>query len=266
MNTLAHFQFLGTGASMGIPVIGCHCHVCNSAILYNKRMRPSALLSVGAKKIVIDCGPDFRLQALKHNLDKIDGVILTHAHQDHTGGLDELRVYFMHHKTSLPSLMSQESFDNLNNRLSYLFQNKVHSNKLVPRLDVHVLDSLRGVTTFAGLKIHYMTYEQAQMGVNGYRFGNLAYVTDICKYQETIFEDLLGVEILIVSALRFLPSPMHFNIDDAVAFANRVGAKQTWLTHIAHEVDHDKANVYLPSNIQVAYDGLELPFYADLDQ
>lgn len=254
-----HFRFLGTSGSMGIPVIGCHCAVCQSESPCNQRTRTSGLISIGNKKLLIDCGPDFRMQALRYHIESLDGLLLTHTHHDHIAGVDELRVYYMVHKVPMPCLLSEESSIDLKTRYNYIFDEPM-KNKMTTRMSFQVLKGHRGITDFLGVKIQYVTYEQGGMLVNGYRLGNFAYISDIKNYPETLFDDLKGVEILVVSALRETSSPMHFRIDEAVQFSKRVGASQTWLTHIAHELDHETTNARLPPNIRMAYDGLELSF------
>ena len=256
----AQLLFLGTGGSMGVPVIGCFCSVCRSPSSFNKRLRPSALLTIEDKKILIDAGQDFRTQALRYQVNDLDGVIFTHAHHDHTAGIDDLRVYYMKDKEPLPCLLSQATADELLTRFSYIFCKKPSVNKLMPKFIFQIFEGERGVVEFLGLQVSYLTFEQTGMPVNGYRLGNLAYISDIRHYPETIFEDLQGIEYLVLSALRYEPSQMHFSIEEATAFAQRVGAKQTWLTHIAHEVDYETANSRLPSNIRLAYDGLIVEF------
>jgi len=255
-------QFLGTGGSMGIPVVGCSCAVCQSELSKNKRLRPSALLTFREKKILIDAGPDFRIQALRYGIDTLDGVIITHAHHDHTAGIDELRVYYMRNKIPLPCLVSAFTAEDLKIRYAYMFDT-TNEHKLVTRIEFQVLEGDRGVVDFAGLRIGYVTFDQAGMPVNGYRFGDLAFISDIKEFSDEIYDDIQGVETLVLSALRFEASALHFSIDEAVAFAERVSAKKTWLTHVAHEVDHEKANAKLPPNIQLAYDGLEIDFQTE---
>lgn len=264
MKAEAQLLFLGTGGSMGIPVIGCHCDVCLSDSPYNRRLRTSALLMVKGQHILIDAGPDFRIQALKHEINRLDGVLFTHTHYDHTAGIDELRVYYMHHQSMIPCLLSEITAHELTRRFHYLFTNQTSVNQLTTKIVLHTLEGEKGSVIFLGMKVGYVTFEQAGMLVNGFRFGNLGYISDIKNYPETIFDDLDGVETLVLSALRFQPSPLHFTIDEAVVFAQRLGIKKTWLTHIAHEVDHEATNVDLPSNIQLAYDGLSIPFTAEL--
>ncbi len=261
MKASGSLTFMGTGGSMGIPVIGCPCPVCKSDSPYNKRMRPSALLQVNDKSIVIDCGQEFRIQALKHHLDDIDGVIFTHAHHDHSAGIDDLRAYYLHHKkTAIPCLLSKETLLDLQTRYHYIFDGMNYPDKLTPRLDLRIMEGERGEVNFADVSIKYFSFKQTGMKVNGLRIGNFAYVSDIKEYSETIFDDLKGVETLVLSALRFTPSWMHLMVDEAVEFSKKVNAKQTYFTHIAHELDHEKTNAYLPSNIRMAYDGLVINF------
>ncbi len=166
---------------MGIPVIGCKCAVCRSNSPYNKRMRPSVLIEAGKKKIVVDAGPDFRTQALKYNIDHLDGVIFTHAHHDHISGIDDLRVYYMFNKKPIPCLMSRETYEEIRARYSYIFEKNIPRNKLVSKIDLQFLDGDRGAVDFVNLKIKYLSYEQQSMKVNGYRIGNLTSIADIKK-------------------------------------------------------------------------------------
>lgn len=243
---------------MGVPVIGCSCPVCRSDNPKNKRTRPGALLSVAGRTLLIDAGPDFRDQALCHRIDRLDGVILTHAHHDHTAGIDDLRIYYMLSGEAVPCLMSTETFDDLEKRYSYIFHKRKNPDQLTSKIDLHLLKDERGEAAFSDIPIRYFTYVQAGMPVTGIRVGDFAYVSDIKEYPETIFEDLQGVKTLVVSALRFPSSPLHFSVDEAVAFSKKVGANATWLTHLSHELDHEKVNAYLPSNIRLAYDGLQI--------
>jgi phosphoribosyl 1,2-cyclic phosphate phosphodiesterase len=252
--------FLGTGASAGIPMIGCKCRVCTSADWRNKRFRPSALLQYGDKNFLIDSGPDLRLQALTHHIDHLEGLLLTHTHYDHIAGLDELRIFFLRTRKPLAALLSKVTYDEIKKRYAYLFVDRSKSVSLPAQLDFRVLEALRGETHFEGLPVRYTSYEQAGMLVTGYRFGPLAYITDIRSYPETIFSDLLGVEILILSVLKHDLSPMHFNIEEGIAFAEKVGAERTYFTHIGHELEHAETNALLPAGIELAYDGMIVEF------
>lgn len=257
------FLFLGTGGSMGVPVIGCDCPVCTSGKSVNQRARPSALIHYGDKSILIDCGPDFRWQALHFHIKNIDGVILTHAHNDHTAGFDELRLFYFRHHAPVPCLLSQVTKEDLERRFYYIFERKGPYEQFIPKFDFRYMEGKEGNLEFLGLPLTFMTYEQGGMQVNGLRFGDLAYLTDIRHYDPYIFSHLHGLETLVISALRFTPSPLHFDVDEAVEFARRCGAKETWLTHISHDLDHDQTNAYLPANVRLAYDGLQLNFKID---
>lgn len=256
---MGKLTFLGTGGSMGVPIVGCKCSVCNSDDPKNKRTRPSAMLEIEGKKIVIDAGPDYRTQALREGIDQINGVIFTHAHHDHTAGLDDLRVYTMRQQDPIPCLVSQETADDLKVRYDYIFREH-DKTKLVSKVDLQIMKGDRGEVSFLDFSIKYLSYIQAGMLVNGLCIGNMAFITDIKEYPESIYEDLQGVELLVLSALRYSKSYMHLSVEEAVEFSQRVGAKQTWLTHIAHDLDHAEVNQSLPSNIQLAYDGLSINF------
>lgn len=252
----AELLLLGTGASMGIPVIGCPCKVCRSTEPRNRRSRSGALLKVDETRVLIDASQDFREQALLYCIDDVDGVIFTHGHHDHTAGIDDLRIY----KKTLPCLMSKETSGDLQLRYAYIFAPKPDSQTLLAKFDVKEFQDKRGTTTFCGLTFKYVTYTQANMEVNGFVFGNLAYISDIKDYPDSLISDIRGVDVLVLSALREGSSNLHFSLDEAVAFAKEVGAQQTWLTHIAHELEIIETNRKLPRAIQLAYDGLRLPF------
>lgn len=246
---------------MGVPVIGCTCPTCQSPDPHNKRLRPSLLLRAHGRHFLIDSGPDFRQQALNTPIDTLDGLILTHAHHDHCAGLDELRIYTLRSGKALPCLMSAATLEELKTRFYYIFNNNnPYGLQLTTHLQVQLFPDEQGIVEFENLKIGYLTYMQGGMKVNGLRIGNMAYITDIKDFSPTIFESLKGIDILILSALRYTSSALHLSVDEAVDFANKVNAKHTWLTHIAHELDHEKANAYLPENIRLSYDGLELSF------
>lgn len=207
---------------------------------------------------MIDPGPDFRQQALKFHIDHLDGVLVTHAHCDHTAGLDDLRIYHFRNKAPLPCLVSKETADDLYKRFYFMFKEQPHEVDGSKRIALQVLPGERGKATFLGVPLSYFTYIQQGMKVMGFRFGSFAYVTDLKVYTNEIFEDLKNIDILVVSALRFTPSHMHLTVDEAVDFIKKVAPKKAYLTHLAHELECEKTNAYLPEGIELAYDGLEI--------
>lgn len=245
---------------MGVPVVGCTCAVCRSSSSFNKRLRSSGLLQVMEMNILIDVGPDFRQQALLHEISHIDGVVITHTHYDHIGGIDDLRIFYLMQKKALPCLLSNYSFEEVKKRYDYLLRPASAYANLTARFDFQVFPDERGIVEFVGIPLSYITYLQGGMKVNGFRLGRFAYVSDIREFSETIFDDLQGVETLIVSALRHHPSHVHFNLEEAAEFSQRVGARQTWLTHLGHELDYLEANASLPADVRLAYDGLNIDF------
>ncbi|GAB4233085.1 MAG: MBL fold metallo-hydrolase [Chlamydiales bacterium] len=245
---------------MGVPVIGCSCEVCRSSLPHNQRTRSGSLITINDKKILIDASQDFRDQALRFHLASIDAIFFTHAHYDHTAGIDDLRAY----KKKLPCYMSRSTYEDLKGRYGYIFEKRKKERKtLVSDFEISFLGEERGSVDICAVSFNYMTYEQVGMPVNGFVLGNLGYVSDIKTYPTTIFEDLKGVEILIVSALRQAPSHIHFSIDEAIDFSRMVGAKKTYLTHLSHEIEHEKTQRSLPENVFLAYDGLEVFFTVD---
>ena len=261
MYKVGKFLFLGTGASAGVPVIGCKCAVCASASPYNHRLRSSGLLQMGGRNLLIDVGPDFRTQALKHKIDTLDGLLLTHTHYDHIAGIDDLRIYYLHAQKPLPCLLSQESLEELKSRYTYFFRPVGHAPTLSAQFAFQVLEGDAGETEFVHTKIEYMSYVQGKMKVNGFRIGDFAYVSDIRDYDASIFAQLQGVRKLVLSALQEKPSKIHLSLDEAVAFAEKVGAEETRLTHLSHAVDHDLTNRRFPPNVQLGFDGLEMEFH-----
>jgi len=252
------FVFLGTGASAGVPVIGCDCAVCTSASPYNKRLRSSGLLKIGGRNFLIDAGPDFREQALRAKIHHLDALFLTHTHFDHIAGVDELRAYFFRKKKPIPCLLSRESFEDLKKRYYYLFLPIGQGPTLSVQLDLKVLDDDQGSIHFEGLEVGYFSFYQGGMKVTGYRILDFAYISDIRDYEETIFDELKGVKTLVLSALWEKKSDLHLSLDEAVFFAEKIKPAQTYLIHTNHGIDYESTNRKLPKGIRLAYDGLEI--------
>jgi phosphoribosyl 1,2-cyclic phosphate phosphodiesterase len=258
--------FLGTGTSMGVPTLGCDCVVCTSADPRDRRLRPSVLLrwrehtEIGGREraVVIDTGPDFREQALRTSLTRVDAVFYTHSHADHILGMDDLRPLsftVFREGGPIPLYASPETTAVLERIYDYTFsphstyptRARVQLHPLAERTAVHGVEFLR-VPVLHG-----------EMEIAGFRFGRAAYLTDVSAIPESSFALLEGLDHLVLSALRHKPHPSHATVAQAVAWARRIGARQTWLTHIAHELGHEPTNRTLPEGIQLSYDGLSLP-------
>lgn len=252
--------FLGTGSSAGIPVIGCSCKVCTSSNPKNRRCRTSALIRYKHKNYLIDAGPDIKYQSLHHHLRAVSGLVLTHTHFDHIGGLEELRIFNFIQEKPIPCLLLQESLNDVKKLFYYLFNEKVAGQNNTSQFTFTALSKQSDLIEFEGLPIRYFRYAQGDMKVLGVRFGDLAYLTDVKHYSDEIFEFLEGISTLVVSALRLTPSHLHLSIDEAVDFVKRTQATNSYFIHMAHEIEHEHVESLLPHGIHLAYDGLEIPF------
>lgn len=239
---------LGSGGSMGIPVIACKCPSCLSQNPKDRRQRAAVLLQTGKHTYLLDPGPDIRKMALEYKLNHVDAVFLTHPHDDHIGGMNDLRPYNFESGKPITCITSQSTWDGVSLRFHYLLN----------RFDPLILQEERGCFTLNGDEFCFFTYSQEATLVTGYRYKDFAYVTDIKNYEETIFTDLQGVSVLVVSALHKEGSRMHFSHKEAVDFGKRVGAKRVIFTHVNHETVHDEANKTFPSGMELAYDGMVL--------
>ena len=253
------FIFLGTGSSMGVPVVGCQCSVCTCSSTFNKRKRCAAIIDVGPKKILLDAGPEIRIQLLEACITDIDGAIITHSHFDHIAGVDDLKSFYYKKMTKLPMLLNKQAYDDFRLRNTYLMDPK-SQNAQGLYFDFKVQNNMFVKGEFAGLEFTFLEYKQNNMDVLGFKIGNLAYLSDIKQYSQRLISEVQGIDVLVISALRKKTSTMHLSIDEAVAFARSIGAKRTYLTHIAHEVDYELDSKDLPKGISFAHDGLHVPF------
>lgn len=249
---------------MGVPTVGCTCPVCTSTDPRDRRLRPSVMIrwsDTGGRQrtVVIDTGPDFREQALRAGLARVDAVFYTHAHADHIFGMDDLRpLSFAMQRESgeaIPLYASPETADVLERVYGYTFS----PDATYPTRARVRLERLDDSTTVHGIRFLRIPVRHGALEIAGFRFGNAAYFTDVSEIPESSFEQLKGLDVLVLSALRRKPHPSHATVDQAIGWARRIGARQTWLTHIAHDLGHEETNRSLPLDIQLAYDGLSVP-------
>ncbi len=243
--------FLGTGTSCGVPTIGCQCRTCTSSDPHDKRLRCSVLLETEQTRLLIDCGPDFRQQIMPHPFRRIDGILITHAHYDHMGGMDDIRPYCQFGEINVYA--DPIAREGMLQMLPYCFAE--HRYPGVPAIQLHeILPHLP--FTLGDMEIVPFQVMHHDLPILGYRIGSLAYITDMKTIAEEEIPYILGCDTLVVNALREKPHHSHQTLSEAVRFAQRIGARQTWLIHCSHDIGrHAEVNASLPANIQLAYDG-----------
>ncbi len=243
--------FLGTGTSCGVPTIGCQCYTCSSTDPHDKRLRCSALIETETTRILIDCGPDFRQQIMSQPFRKIDGILITHAHYDHMGGMDDIRPYCQFGEINVYA--DPIARQGMLQMLPYCFAE--HRYPGVPAIRLHEIHKHEPFS-IGDLDIVPFQVMHHDLPIVGYRIGPLAYITDMKTIDPTEIPYILGAQVLVVNALRQKPHHSHQTLDEAVAFAHRIGARQTWLIHSSHDIGrHEEVNASLPPDIQMAYDG-----------
>ena len=252
---------LGSGTSTGVPVLGCHCDVCTSTDPRNNRTRCSALIEWGGHKVLIDTATDFRQQALRERIDRLDAVLFTHAHADHVHGIDDLRTFSLRGGQPIPVYASGDVLDRIRGLFSYIFSDH-EAPGYRPRLDVRQVD---GPFRLFGQRVIPIPLLHGPGTSLGYRIGNLAYVVDCNAIPEHSWPLLEGLEVLVIDALRFREHAAHFSVSQAIAVARRLQVPRTLLTHLTHDIDYRQHADSLPEGIAFAYDGqsLMVPLPAD---
>lgn len=249
---------LGSGTSMGVPTLGCHCAVCRSSNPRDKRLRPSLLLSRGDQNVVIDTTPDFRTQALRAGIDRLEAVLLTHGHADHIMGFDDVRPYNFKQGKPIAVYGNEETFQVVRRVFSYAFSDKP-SLSSVPSVHLRVV---KGPFEVMGVKFVPVPLIHGEMDVLGFRFGGAAYLTDFSRLPEASVPLLEGLDDLILDALRDVPHPMHMTVEQSLALIDRLKPQRAWFTHIAHDLGHAATEERLRTagygHVRLAYDGLAL--------
>ena len=249
--------FLGTGTSFGVPQIGCRCPTCTSADPRDRRTRTAALIETHGKRLLIDTPPELRLQLVAAGVDHIDAVLFTHAHADHVHGIDDLRALSVRQGAMLPAYGSRSTMAELIAKFPYIFDPSivVPVGTSKPELKAHALES-GNTMSVAGVSVLPLSLPHGEHAVFGYRVGPVAYLTDVKTIPDDVVTALAGLDVLVLNALLARPHPLHLSVPEAVAAAQRVGARRTFFTHLTHDNTHAALTAKLPPGIAPAYDGL----------
>ena len=248
---------LGTGTSQGIPVMGCGCEVCVSTNPKDTRLRTSVLLEIGQKNLLIDCGPDFRQQMLRENVQHIEAVLITHEHQDHIASLDELRSFIFKQNKPMPIYAEERVVTSIKQRFPYAFSKTPYPG--APTFAMHNIRT--GHLHVEGVQLDVIRVLHGKLPTLGFRFGHFAYLTDLNHIPETSKTLLQNLDVLVLDALHHRPHHSHFNVVQALEVIDELKPKKAYLTHISHNMGlHDEMNHQLPENVELAYDGLSFTF------
>lgn len=252
---------LGTGTSHGVPMIGCDCQVCTSPDPRDRRTRTSIYVEHRGVRVLIDTGPELRVQCIAAGIQRVDAVLYTHHHADHVTGLDDLRRFNWLQKAPLPCHAQAEDIAALRRMFSYAFEELPDYPSQKPQLVLHPITGPFelhpiGEADAPGLRVVPIPLLHGATPVLGFRFENFAYCTDCNHISAESFEQLTGLEVLVLDALRKRPHPTHFNLEQAIDWARRIAARHTYFTHIAHELGHEQTNRELPPGMALGHDGL----------
>ncbi len=252
---MIRITILGTGTSQGVPIIGCECRVCTSADPRDNRLRSSVRVEAGDTVIVIDTGPDFRQQMLRARVSRLDAILLTHEHNDHVIGLDDIRPFNHRSGNSLKVYALKRVADEVKKRFEYVFSDPIPG---LPRVDlIQVLPGLP--FSVGGLEILPVGVVHGRLPIVGYRFGDFAYLTDVKHVEEEELERLRGVKKLVINALQHEWHPTHLSLTEALELIGRISPEQAWLTHLSHHMGlASETEQTLPPGVSLAYDGLEI--------
>ncbi|MGH9418278.1 MAG: MBL fold metallo-hydrolase [Terriglobales bacterium] len=246
---------LGSGTSTGVPTLGCGCAVCHSPDPRDQRLRPSLWLHYGGHDVVIDTTPDFRTQALRAGIPALDALLFTHSHADHIMGLDDIRPFNFGRPEPLPVYGNAATITDLRRVFRYVFEPASQAGTSLPRIATHVIS---GAVELFGVGFEPVRALHGTLEVLGYRFGSCAYVTDFSEIPATGLEQLRGLDVLILDALRRRPHPTHSNLENSLRLVGQLAPRRAWFTHIAHELSHAATEATLPAGVHLAWDGLEV--------
>jgi phosphoribosyl 1,2-cyclic phosphate phosphodiesterase len=246
---------LGSGTSSGVPTIGCHCSVCTSPDPRDQRLRPSVSVRFNGRVVLIDTTPDFRQQALRSRLDRVDAILFTHSHADHIMGLDDVRPFNYRQNASIPIYGSEETIAAIKSSFRYIFEAR-DSQSTIPRLDAFTLNG-KGLDLF-GLEFQPVPLFHGRGMVYGFRFGDAAYLTDHSEIPEASLQALEALDVLFLDALRDRPHPTHSTVERSIGYVERLKPKRAYFTHICHDLSHELTEQRLPAGVHLAYDGLEI--------
>jgi phosphoribosyl 1,2-cyclic phosphate phosphodiesterase len=252
--------FLGTGTSQGVPVIGCTCEVCQSLDYRDKRLRSSILIELphhhpSKQTFVVDTGPDFRQQMLREHVNRVDAVIFTHAHRDHTAGLDDVRAYNFMQKMDMPIYGTDAVLNQLKIEYAYAFSHEYYPG--IPRLSPNLIDGED--FEINGIKVTPLPVSHLHLPVMGFRFNNFSYITDANNIPDETLAKLKGTEVLVLNALQREPHISHFNLRQAIDMVEKIKPRKAFFTHISHKLgSHADVSKELPDNVSLAYDGLRV--------
>jgi phosphoribosyl 1,2-cyclic phosphate phosphodiesterase len=252
----AEITILGSGTSMGVPTLGCTCRVCTSPDPRDRRTRPSIAVTWAGHRVLIDTGPDFRTQALREGIDHVDAVLYTHSHADHILGLDDLRPLSFRHENKLPLYADEATADVIERIFDYTFDTSAW---YPTRARVKMLRLGQSVE-IKGAVFHRVPLTHGKIEVAGFRFGNAAYLTDMSDIPESSLPLLENLDVVILDALRKRPHPSHATLEQSLEFVRRMQPRRAFFTHMSHDLSHAETNKELPQHIQLAYDGLRIPF------